>query len=134
MTQANLNHYISIAESHKTESALSAWLLELGRRNTKFGGDHIRQRENFVNGCQSQTWLMGQCVNGVWSFRFESDSYFVQALGRIVSDTFSGLTREQIQQITYHDFKPLAARLNIHRQRGLQAFINRVHSLLGAPQ
>lgn len=127
MTCQNLEHYIKIIDSHKTESALSEWLLNLGRRSPSFDG--IRTSQNFVNGCQSQTWITSHYHGGIWSFSFASDSFFIQALGRIVTDTYSGLNGDQIQQITYQDFKPLAVHLSIQQQRGLQAFINRVHTL-----
>ena len=133
MSLQNLENYIKTAETHKSLESLTAWLLELGKHH--LSDLSIRQHENFVNGCQSQTWISADCADGVWQFGFLSDAYFVQALGRIVTDTYSGLTAEQIQQITYHNFKPLASRFSIQRQRGLQAFINRVHTLTqGASQ
>ena len=127
MSIQNLEQYTKKVEEFKTETELSAWFLDLGRRTVQ--PESIREHKNFVNGCQSQTWMTAHCTNGVWQFQFDSDSYFVLALGRIVTDTFSGMTSEEIQRIAFHDFKSLAAHLNIHQVRGLQAFINRVHTL-----
>ena len=55
----------------------------------------------------------------------------IYGVGKILLDTFNNLPAEEIKKITYHDFKPIAAVLSSQRQRGLQAIINKIHTIVG---
>jgi sulfur transfer protein SufE len=53
----------------------------------------------------------------------------VKGIGKIVMDTFNDLTTDEILLISFYQFKPLAVTLSTQRQRGLQAIINKIHTI-----
>jgi len=128
MAISNLHEYIESAKELHTIDAFWVWLDELGETINE---PYIRTQQNYVNGCQSQVWIVGNVRNGVWNFVADSDSRMVRGICRIVLDVFNGCSSEQIAAIKFHDFKPLAQMLTGLRQRGLQAVINRFHTISG---
>jgi sulfur transfer protein SufE len=127
MALEQLESYVKLVKDLRDSGLLYQCLLDYGKDiNTDIG---IRTPHNFVNGCQSQVWITGKCKSDLWYFKFDSDAIMVKGLGKIVLDTFNGLTKEQIASITFHQFKPLAATLSTQRQRGLQAIINKIHKI-----
>lgn len=131
MSIKNLNEYINLIKDFDSVEVFYDMLMENGKKIAKNKQYNIRQQENFVNGCQSQVWLTGSFANDQWKFLFETDTYMVYGIGKIILDTFNNLSSAEIKQITYHDFKPVASVLSSQRQRGLQAIINKIHTIVG---
>lgn len=127
MALKNLESYIELVKDLKDSGLLYQCLLDYGK-NIPTDID-IRTQSNYVNGCQSQVWITGKCDKDRWTFTFDSDAIMVKGLGKIVLETYNGLTSEQIQSISFHQFKPLAVTLSTQRQRGLQAIINKIHTI-----
>jgi cysteine desulfuration protein SufE len=127
MALEQLDSYVKLVKDLRDSGLLYQCLLDFGKDiDTDID---IRTQQNFVNGCQSQVWITGSCKNDIWSFKFDSDAIMVKGLGKIILDTYNGLTKDQISAITFHQFKPLAATLSTQRQRGLQAIINKIHRI-----
>ena len=131
MSIENLKYYTEQIKSFDDRQFLYDWLMDSGKELSKKKDFNIRQQHNFVNGCQSQVWLTGFEKDDKWTFLFETDTYMVYGIGKIILDTFNGLDAEEIKKINYHDFKEIAAVLSSQRQRGLQAIINKIHTLVG---
>lgn len=127
MALSNLESYIELVKDLKDSGLLYQCLLDYGKNITT--DIDIRTQSNFVNGCQSQVWITGTCKDNIWKFKFDSDAIMVKGLGKIVLDTYNSMTANEIQAITFHQFKPLAATLSTQRQRGLQAIINKIHNI-----
>jgi len=127
MALEKLDSYIKLVKDLDDTGLLYQYLLDLSKEiETDIG---IRSSANYVNGCQSQVWITGKCINDSWTFKFNSDALMVKGLGKIILDTYNDLSSEEIQTITFHNFKPLAATLSTQRQRGLQAIINKIHQI-----
>lgn len=131
MALEDLNNIIKQVEELKDSELLYTWIMDIGKSLSKKRKSNIRDSTNFVNGCQSQVWITGSCHNDTWFFDFDSDAFIVQGIGGLVLKVFNGQTADQIKNITFHDFKPFAQTLSTQRQRGLQAIINRIHTLVG---
>lgn len=131
MSIEKLNTYIETLKGLENTEFLYDMFVENGKDLAKKKNFNIRQQENFVNGCQSQVWIRGQQTDNKWSFLFETDTYMIYGIGKIVLDTFNNLSAEEIKNITFHNFKPVAAVLSSQRQRGLQAIINKIHTIVG---
>lgn len=127
MAIEKLDSYIKLIKDLDDTGMLYQCLLDLSKEiQTDID---IRLPANYVNGCQSQVWITGKCSENSWSFKFDSDALMVKGIGKIMLDTFNGLTSAEIQNITFHNFKPLAATLSTQRQRGMQAIINKIHQI-----
>lgn len=127
MALEKLNSYIKLVTDLNDTGLLYQCLLDLSKDiETDI---NIRIPNNYVNGCQSQVWITGHCTDSKWHFKFDSDALMVKGIGKIILDTFNGLASSEIQNITFHNFKPLAATLSTQRQRGMQAIINKIHQI-----
>ena len=131
MSIEKLNKYIELVKSVDNTEFLYDMFMEDGKALAKKKDYNIRLQENYVSGCQSQVWIVGQKQGDAWTFLFETDTYMIYGVGKILLDTFNNLPAEEIKKITYHDFKPIAAVLSSQRQRGLQAIINKIHTIVG---
>jgi cysteine desulfuration protein SufE len=131
MSIEKLNEYIELVKSFDNTEFLYDMFMENGKAFAKKKDYNIRLQENYVSGCQSQVWVVGQKQGNAWTFLFETDTYMIYGIGKILLDTFNNLPAEEIKKITYHDFKPIAAVLSSQRQRGLQSIINKIHTIVG---
>ncbi len=102
-------------------------LLDLSNERESKTNEDFRKSENFVDGCQSSLWLWSNNKDNVWQFDVISDAHMVQGLGQIISDTYTGMTTNEVLETKFNAFVPLARLLTTQRQRGLQSVINHVH-------
>jgi cysteine desulfuration protein SufE len=99
------------------------FLLELGQEAEPFP-DELRTLDHFVNGCQSQVWIVGFENSGKLSFIGDSDSFMVRGIIFVVCDIVNDM--DDPTQVDWEMFKPLTKYFTTQRQRGIQAIINRV--------
>jgi cysteine desulfuration protein SufE len=127
MALKNLYSYTNLFKELNDRDFLYQSLLDYGK--TIPDNFDIRFKENYINGCQSQVWIIGHKIDNRWNFTLDSDSLMVKGIGKIVIDTFNDLATDEILLISFHQFKPLAVTLSTQRQRGLQAIINKIHTI-----
>ncbi len=82
-----------------------------------------------VDGCASQVWMVPQVVDGVFSFRGDSDAMIVRGLIAVIAALYNGLTVAEVQAVDAH--KELARlglneHLSAQRSNGVRAMIERV--------
>ena len=127
MSKDALNNYIETIKEINDYSSLIEWFNSLSKG---LAVNHsIRTPENFVYGCQISTWFTCANIDGELKFSFDSDSNIVNGIVKILLDTLTGLTREEITQVQFYDFREISARLPIERQRTLQFILNKAHKL-----
>ena len=90
----------------------------------------LKTYKNEVQGCQSRVWMVAEQTGNVWNFAIDSDAFIVKGIARLVSLACNGCTTEQIKELKFQNFHSIAKFLTTQRQQGLQAMINRVHSLV----
>ena len=125
MSESKLQQYIDTIEQLESEEVYD-YVLELGQQNHVFTD---RLEQNFVHGCQSPVWVTGTDEPTGWEFSIDSDSFMVRGVGQMICDCLSGLTSDEIAQVTYYDFKQLAVYFSTQRKQGMQAIINRIKSI-----
>ena len=103
------------------------WIYLLGDINNT--PSSIRQKENFVKGCQSDLWITSTQEDNKFFFTIDSDVNFVRGIGRILTDVFSNCTKEEIDNIKFTHFKCIAQYLSLPRKKGMQVMINKIHHL-----
>lgn len=127
MALKNLESYTDLLKELNDRDFLYQSLLDYGK---SVPDNHsIRTKDNYINGCQSQVWIVGNNTDNRWTFTLDSDAIMVKGIGKIVLDTFNDLTTEEILSISFQQFKSLAVTLSTQRQRGLQAIINKIHNI-----
>lgn len=97
--------------------------------------DHQRLRvlANKVTGCESDTWLDGESVDGRWHFSIDSDATVVKGLGVVLLLLVQGKTRADILALDIHQqFQSLSLQrhLSPSRMNGLLALWQRIQVLV----
>lgn len=126
--KSHLQQYIEDAELLDS-SQFYDYILQLGREAPSLE-NWERTRQSKVVGCQSQVWIKSIPTEGRCRFKIDSDSLMVKGVAFIVSEAFKDTYVDEVQEIKFEDFKPLAAKLTYQRQRGLQSMINKIHSMV----
>ena len=117
----NIKEYITEFEM-MDESLIYDYILDTGS-NAKV--PIIRNKKNYVHGCQSDLWVSGREGPVGWEFFVDSDSYMVKGIGVIICDCLNGMTTEELQNVVWLDFVPLTKFFSNQRRQGMQAIINK---------
>lgn len=91
--------------------------------------DELKNDQVTVAGCESQVWLVAQCVDGVWYFCADSDARIVRGLIALVMAAFNGKTAEHIQSFdidSYFEKLGLINHLSPSRGNGLKAIVEQI--------
>jgi sulfur transfer protein SufE len=53
----------------------------------------------------------------------------VRGVGHIICDCMSGMTTDEIAEVTFFDFKELSGYFSTQRKQGMQSIINKIKSI-----
>jgi sulfur transfer protein SufE len=127
MSTTILDQYIETISDIKNYSEFVEWINSLSKQLTV---DHsIRTPQNFVYGCQVSTWFECSFDRDKVYFSFDSDSSITKGVVKILLDVINGLTVEELNNISFYDFRRLTRLLPTERQRTLQIILNKAHEL-----
>ena len=107
------------------------YLIELGNDLEPLPPE-AQTRENKVQGCVSQVWLVHETDNNTHIFRAESDAHIVKGLAALLVRLYSGRTGEEILSIDAREVLQsigLAEHLSPQRSNGLASMIKRIQSV-----
>ncbi|MDP6344799.1 MAG: SufE family protein [Alphaproteobacteria bacterium] len=83
-----------------------------------------------MHGCMSKVWIIHDGEDGVHRFRGESDAIIVKGLVSMMTQSFSGLTGDELQQITLDHVRRLnLGSLTMQRQVGMMAMLKHMQKL-----
>ncbi|GAD81022.1 cysteine desulfurase sulfur acceptor subunit CsdE [Vibrio ezurae] len=94
--------------------------------------DELKAEQVLVAGCESQVWLVGKQVDGVWQFCADSDARIVRGLIALVLTVCNGKNSQQIQQFDIDDYFEklgLIQHLSPSRGNGLKAIVEQIKTL-----
>ena len=111
---------------------LYEFLMELGSQGS-FPPELMKPR-HFVDGCQSQVWVVGFEEDRGIKYFGTSDSFIVRGIVYIVCDVVSELSPEEISKLNYEYFEPFGRFFTHQRRRGMQAIINKIKQINTAHQ
>lgn len=119
-----VNHYYNFFESLSSMRDVHDFILDIGSQ----GGvpSQLKNKNTFVNGCQSQVWIVPMPKDGTVKYTGDSDSFMVRGIINLVCDIVNHATKEELDQLSYNDLEPIAKYFSASRRRGLQAIINRI--------
>lgn len=126
MSESKLQQYIDNINQLESEEVYD-YVLEIGQQAEGMFTD--RNDEHFVHGCQSPVWVTGIDEPTGWEFSIDSDSYMVRGVGHIICECLSGLTTDEIKEVTFFDFKDLSVYFSTQRRQGMQSIINKIKSI-----
>ncbi len=88
---------------------------------------------HLMHGCLSKVWILHDEHAGRHYFRGHSDAAIVEGLVAVMTDSFSGLTTGELQQIKLDHIRRLnLGALTTQRQVGMMAMLKHIQKLAGA--
>lgn len=103
------------------------FIIDLGKKLPPF--DESEQvDENLVYGCTSQVWLITEIKDGKYYFKGTSDALIVKGLVYIVTEIFSGHTKEELESMDFNVINELnlSEIITPTRQSGVAGMIKKI--------
>jgi len=86
--------------------------------------------ENLMHGCMSRVWIVDQPKGGRHYFRGDSDAIIVKGLVTMMTESFSGLTGEELDELDAEYVRRLnLGALTTQRQVGMLAMMEHLKKL-----
>ncbi len=133
-TLPKLERYQEFAEALELiddEEMRFEYIIDLGKRHQKepFPEEWMTE-DNLMHGCMSRVWIVDQPAGGRHWFRGRSDAVIVNGLVAMMTESFSGLTGEQLQEIDVDHVRKLnLGALTTQRQVGMMAMLKHLQKL-----
>jgi cysteine desulfuration protein SufE len=107
------------------------YILDLAKRHkdAEFP-DEWKTDENLMHGCMSKVWIVHDMKNGKNYFKGHSDAAIVNGLVTMMTESFSGLTAEELRALTLDHVRKLnLGALTTQRQVGMMAMLKHLQKL-----
>lgn len=110
------------------------YILDLAKKNKdKPFPEEAKDDAHLMHGCMSRVWIVHEERDGRHYFQGISDAAIVNGLVTMMTDSFSGLTREELAEITLDHVRRLnLGALTTQRQVGMMAMLKHLQKLAGA--
>lgn len=85
---------------------------------------------NLMHGCMSRVWIVDDVEDGRHFFKGDSDAVIVKGLVAMMTESFSGLTGAELQDLTIEHVRKLnLGALTTQRQVGMLAMLEHLQKL-----
>ena len=112
--EMRFEYILDLAKRHRDDPFPKAWMRE----------------ENQMHGCMSKVWIVDQCRNEMHFFRGHSNAAIVNGLVAMMTESFSGLTGEELAELTLDHVRKLnLGALTTQRQVGMMAMLKHLQKL-----
>jgi cysteine desulfuration protein SufE len=91
--------------------------------------------EHLVQGCETRVWLLGEAQHGRWQFYAASEARLLRGLLSLLLARVNGLSSAELAQVDLLEWfnqLGLSRQLSPSRSNGLNAVLQRMHSLTQA--
>ena len=104
-------------------------LIDLGNEQEPLE-DRYKTEQNLIDGCQSRVWLVADFVDGIISFRAESDALIVKGIVTLLIRVLSGHTPQEILDADLYFIEEIGLKehLSPTRSNGLVAMVKQMRS------
>lgn len=137
---ADLSRYEEFAEALELiddEELRFEYIIDLGKRHAQEEPfpDAWKTDENLMHGCMSRVWIVDDVdAAGRHHFRGASDAIIVNGLVAMMTDSFSGLTGDELRNLNLDHIRRLnLGALTTQRQVGMMAMLKHLQKLGGTP-
>ncbi len=134
MTAPSLDRYAEFVESLNMiddEELRFEYIIDIGKRHMKqpFPDEWISD-DNLMHGCMSRVWIVDTPRDGRHWFQGRSDAIIVNGLVAMMTESFSGLTGEELQALDIDHVRKLnLGALTTQRQVGMMAMLKHLQKL-----
>lgn len=112
--EMRFEYILDLAKRHKDDEFPDDWKTD----------DHL------MHGCMSKVWIVHETKNAKNYFRGHSDAAIVNGLVTMMTESFSGLTAEELRALTLDHVRKLnLGALTTQRQVGMMAMLKHMQKL-----
>ena len=112
--EMRFEYILDLAKRHKDDPFPEAWKTE----------------ENLMHGCMSKVWIVDRVEDERHYFQGHSDAAIVNGLVTMMTQSFSGLTGDELQGLTLDHIRRLnLGALTMQRQVGMMAMLKHLQRL-----
>jgi len=104
------------------------WISNLGKTFNPAVG--IRERDNFVRGCENNLWLTVEPFENSIRLCADSDSMVTLGIVHILQKALDDTSPTEARKLALYDIHKLIAPLSSVRKKGTQHIINYIHAAL----
>ena len=124
------NEYVEALDLLDEESRFE-YIIDIGKRAAAepFPAECMDDA-HIMHGCMSKVWIIHETKDGKNYFRGESDAIIVKGLVAMMTNSFSGLTSEELAEVTIDHVRGLnLGALTMQRQVGMMAMLKHMQKL-----
>jgi cysteine desulfuration protein SufE len=131
LTLEKYDDFVEALEIIDDEDMRFEYIIDVGKRAKKVEFPASWQvDENLMHGCMSRVWIIDQPENGRHYFRGDSDAIIVKGLVTMMTESFSGLTAEELMELNIEQVHRLnLGALTTQRQVGMLAMLEHLKKL-----
>ena len=127
---AQYDEYVEALDLLDEESRFE-YIIDIGKRadRTPFPAECMDDA-HLMHGCMSKVWIIHETEGAAHHFRGQSDAIIVKGLVSMMTGSFSGLTGEELAEITLDHVRGLnLGALTMQRQVGMVAMLKHMQKL-----
>jgi cysteine desulfuration protein SufE len=125
--------FASTLEMIDDEEMRFEYIIDLGKRHSEEAPlpEEFKTDNNLMHGCMSRVWIIDEVdAEGRHYFRGASDAIIVNGLVAMMTEAFSGLTAEELMNLTVDQVRRLnLGALTTQRQVGMVAMLEHMQKL-----
>jgi cysteine desulfuration protein SufE len=125
--------FASTLELIDDEEMRFEYIIDLGKRHSEEAPlpEEFKTDDNLMHGCMSRVWIVDEVdAKGRHHFRGTSDAIIVNGLVAMMTEAFSGLTAEELMNLTVDQVRRLnLGALTTQRQVGMVAMLEHMQKL-----
>jgi cysteine desulfuration protein SufE len=128
---ARYEEFVDSLQMLDDEEMRFEYILDLAKRHkdTPFP-EEWKTEKNLMHGCMSKVWIVHEMKNGKNYFRGHSDAAIVNGLVTMMTESFSGLTAQELRALTLDHIRKLnLGALTTQRQVGMMAMLKHLQKL-----
>ena len=128
---ARYQEFVDALELIDDEEMRFEYIIELGKKHqAEPFPEGAMDDEHLMHGCMSKVWIVDHPRDGRHFFRGHSDAVIVSGLVAMMTESFSGLTGQELQDITLDHVRKLnLGALTTQRQVGMMAMLKHLQRL-----
>jgi cysteine desulfuration protein SufE len=130
------NEFVEALDIIDDEDMRFEYIIDMGKRRRDIGfPEEMKIDANQMHGCMSRVWIIDQPKDGLHYFVGDSDAIIVKGLVAMMTESFSGLTGQQLQKLTIDQISKLnLGALTTQRQVGMMAMLQHMQKMGRAGQ
>ena len=131
LSSEKYDEFVEALEIIDDEDMRFEYIIDVGKKAKKVAFPESWQVDkNLMHGCMSRVWIVDEPKDGRHYFRGDSDAIIVKGLVTMMTESFSGLTSDELSSLNVEQVHHLnLGALTTQRQVGMLAMLEHLKKL-----